>query len=85
MSVDGEWGQLQGLHQYFRRRRLTGRETFIGGKGISRQLSSVPSWMVNFRLADYTGVGPGFVEMRPGAGYDVVRYMSEDPLVGDTR
>ncbi len=39
----------------------------------------------NFRVADYTGVGPDFVEMRPGAGYDLVRYMPEDLRVGDKR
>ena len=37
------------------------------------------------RFADYTGVGPDFVQMRPGAGYDLVRYMPEALRVGDTR
>jgi hypothetical protein len=30
-----------------------------------------------FRIADYTGVGADFVQMRPGAAYDLVRYMPE--------
>jgi hypothetical protein len=37
------------------------------------------------RFADYTGVGPDFVQMRAGAGYDLVRYMPEALRVGDTR
>ena len=39
----------------------------------------------HFRVADYTGVGPDFVQMRAGAGYDLVRYMAEALRVGDTR
>ena len=39
--------------------------------------------MANFRITDYTGVGPDFVQMRPRAGYDLVRYMPEALLVGD--
>jgi len=38
-----------------------------------------------FLFADYTGVGPDFVQMRPSAGYDLVRYMPETLRVGDTR
>jgi hypothetical protein len=40
---------------------------------------------VNGRVADYTGVGPDFVQMRPSAGYDLVRYMPETLRVGETR
>jgi hypothetical protein len=32
-----------------------------------------------------TGVGPDFVQMRPSAGYDLVRYMPETLRVGATR
>jgi len=39
----------------------------------------------NLRIADDTGVGPDFVQMRPGAGYDLVSYMPETLRVGDTR
>ena len=34
---------------------------------------------------NYTGVGPDIVQMRPRAGYDLVRYMPEALRVGDTR
>ena len=37
------------------------------------------------RVADYTGVGPDVVQMRPVAGYDLVRCMSEALRVGDAR
>jgi hypothetical protein len=38
-----------------------------------------------FPIADYTGVGPDFVQIKPRAGYDLVRYMPEALRVGDTR
>ena len=37
-----------------------------------------------FRIADYTGVALD-VQMWPGAGYDLARYMPETLRVGDTR
>src|ERR1039458_2029083 len=37
------------------------------------------------RVADYTGVGLDVVQMRPRAGYDLVRCMSEALRVGDTQ
>ena len=52
-------------------------------KETGQKLSSEPR--INFRGADDTGVGPDFVEMSLGAGYDVVRDMREDLRVGDTR
>ena len=53
-------------------------ETLVSGR------FSVTDEADYFRMAD-TGVGPDFVEMRPGAGYDLVRYMPEDLRVGDKR
>ena len=50
----------------------------------SGQLPRSP-FLDSFLFADYTGVGPDFVQMRAGAGYDLVRYMLEALRVGETR
>lgn len=37
------------------------------------------------RVVDYTGVGSGFVQMKSTVGYDLVGYIPEARLLGDTR
>ena len=47
-----------------------------------RQVKGRPDLAVTGNF-NYTGVG--LVQMRPRAGYDLVRYMPEARLLGDTR